>query len=80
MRLGFLRTSWLSEITVRSTPEQVTGVLAILQRAKPLTLTNPAIQFRDLDGVDLAEQIARECVNSDARILVSFVVNPSVAG
>ncbi len=80
MRLGFFRTSWLTETSTpsmgdsRSTlcPSRVTV-------AQLLPLPHPAVQIGDFDGVDLAEQISCEAIDADASVLPAFVHDPSVA-
>ncbi len=60
--------------------QQVNAAALALYRAKLLSLTYPAIEAGQLDGINLAEKVSGEGVDSDASVLVAFVQHPGMTG
>ncbi len=60
--------------------QQIDALPFARDRAQLLSLPHPAIQVGQLDGIDLAEQVAGKGVDADARILPAFVDDPGVSG
>ena len=60
--------------------EQVDAAAFALDRAQLLSLAHPAVQVGQLDGINLAEQVSGESVDSNASVLVAFIHHPGVTG
>src|SRR6476646_5840517 len=58
---------------------QVKGKSVAVDRQQLLALANPTFRLGDFDTIDFADQVCRECVETDADIFLSFTQNPRVS-